>query len=232
MPRAARFVCPGVPHHVTQRGNRRGRVFFADADYLTYLAWLHQDARRFGMGVVAYCLMTNHVHMILVPDERNSLRRGLQHLHMRFAQRANRLHHWTGHVWQGRFFSAPLDERYFWSAIRYVERNPVRAGMVECAEHYPWSSARAHCTSTWDPVLTENLPATRLQLGIGDWSAWLAGGDDADDLAVLREHTVRGLPCGSETFVEMLQQAAGRNLKKRCRGRPRGEQKQWSVPFL
>ena len=153
MPRAARFVLPGVPHHVTQRGNRRGQVFFSDADRRAYLAWLHADAQRHGLEVLAYCLMSNHVHLVVVPAGPRSMEHALRHLHMRYAQRLNRMKGWKGHLWQGRYFSAPLDEPYFWTAIRYVERNPVRAGLVARAEDFPWSSARAHCESAWDPLL-------------------------------------------------------------------------------
>ncbi len=144
MPRAARFVLSGVPHHITQRGNRRCQVFFSDADRRTYLAWLQSDAKHHGLEVLAYCLMTNHVHLVAVPAGPHSMERALRHLHMRYAQRINRMKDWKGHVWQGRYFSAALDESYFWAAIRYVEQNPVRAGLVSRAEDYPWSSARAH----------------------------------------------------------------------------------------
>jgi putative transposase len=221
MPRVARFVCPNVPHHVTQRGNRRGHVFFGDADFRTYLAWLCLDARRFGMEVLAYCLMSNHVHLVAVPKQRDSLSRTLQHMHLRYAQRVNRAHRWSGHVWQGRYFSAPLDEGYFWNAVRYVELNPVRAGLVNLADQYPWSSARAHCEGSRDPLLTVDPTWTGLISAIGDWSSWLGVGLQAAELDILRRHTRRGLPCGTPGFVRSLEVRAGRPLTWRPQGRPR-----------
>ena len=145
MPRLARTVFADVPHHITQRGNRREDVFFDDEDRKVYLRWLGEYCKKWNVEVLAYCLMTNHIHLILRPTTKDGLQRVLKPLHMRYAQRINRLKGWKGHLWQGRFFSSPLDNTYTWSAIRYIERNPVRAGMVEKAEDYIWSSAPAHC---------------------------------------------------------------------------------------
>jgi putative transposase len=220
MPRVARFVCPGVPHHVTQRGNRRAQVFFSDADCRTYLAWLHNTARQHGLEVLAYCLMTNHIHLVAVPATLQSMELTFRPLHTRYAQRLNRMMNWSGHVWQGRFFSATLDNRYFWSAIRYVEQNPVRAGMVAKGEEFPWSSARAHCLGTFDPLLSTDPRWAHQIAGIGDWSAWLAAGNTAVELNLIRERTARGLPCGSEQFVEQMEGFAGRSLTFRRAGRP------------
>lgn len=222
MPRVARFVCPGVPHHVTQRGNRRARVFFSSADHQTYLAWLRSDSRRFGLEVIAYCLMSNHVHLVVVPDTPHSMERAFRHLHMRYAQRINRMKDWRGHVWQGRYFSAALDEAYFWAAIRYVERNPVRAGMVARAEDFPWSSARARCGPFRDPLLSAHPQWTRQMTGVGNWSEWLAAGDVSTEVDLIRRRTARGMPCGSDQFVKTLEDRAGRPLACRRAGRPRG----------
>jgi len=120
---------------------------------------------------------------------------------MRYAQRINRSRGWKGHLWQGRFFSSPLDETYLWAAIRYVERNPVRARMVRKAENYCWSSAQAHCGQRQDTVLTTNSSWRRQIKGIGDWSAWLAQGDEPRELEILRRNADKGLPCGSEKFI-------------------------------
>jgi len=220
MPRHARFVHPGVPHHVTQRGNRRGQVFFTEADYRTYLRWLCGYAGVHGVEVLAYCLMSNHVHLVVVPANKDSLQLTLRHLHMRYAQCLNRRKDWMGHVWQGRYFASVLDEPHFWAAVRYVERNPVRAGMVGRAEDYRWSSARAHCGLCPDSVLSTGNRWQRLFAGIGDWSAWLAAGDDPQRLDELRVHTSKGLPCGSPEFIESLEAGAGRTLRPRPRGRP------------
>ena len=219
MPRIARFVCPGVPHHVTQRGNRRGRVFFSDADCRIYLTWLREYAARHELDILAYCLMTNHVHLVVVPATRDSMQLTFRHLHTRYAQRLNRAKDWKGHVWQGRYFASALDEPHFWSAIRYVERNPVRAEMVSRADDYPWSSARARCGLGQDPVLSTKAHWLRQFEGIRDWSAWLAAEDEPSTLALLRKHTSRGLPCGSEQFLESLEASTGRQLNYRGRKR-------------
>jgi putative transposase len=164
--------------------------------------------------------MTNHVHLVVVPATLASMEMTFRPLHTRYAQRLNRTKGWSGHVWQGRFFSAALDDRFFWSTIRYVERNPVRAGMVARAEDFAWSSARAHCLGAFDPLLSTDPAWARQVAGFGDWSAWLAEGDSAPDLTLIRERTARGLPCGSERFVERMEGFAGRSLACRKLGRP------------
>ena len=221
MPRFARVVCAGVSHHVTQRGNRRGQVFFTRDDRQAYLQWLQEYTGKHEVDVLAYCLMTNHVHLVVVPTTEHALHRVLKPLHMRYAQRVNRARGWKGHVWQGRYFSAVLDESYLWAAIRYVERNPVRAGIVDRAENYAWSSARAHCGLSSDPVLSAKSPWQRQFEGIGDWSAWLAEGDEQQSLEMLRQYADKGLPCGSATFIEMLEKSTGRLLRYQPQGRPR-----------
>lgn len=220
MPRMARIVCPGVPFHVTQRGNRRGSVFFDDYDRQSYLDSLTSYSERHDLAVLAYCLMTNHVHLIVVPASRSSLERALRPLHMRHAQRINLRRGWSGHLWQGRYFAAALDERYLWAAIRYVERNPVAAKQVARSEDYPWSSAAAHCGLRFDPVLCRLPYWSQRFRGIGDWSAWLSRPEDPEERSVLRRNTSKGLPCGSPQFVERLGKAIGRPLECRPRGRP------------
>jgi putative transposase len=133
MPRVARLVVEGVAHHVTQRGNRRQDVFFSDEDRKRYLAWLKDYADRYGLRVLAYCLMTNHVHLVLLPLTRDCLYRALQTTHMRQSQYVSFYQGWSGHLWQGRYYSTALDELHEWAAVRYVEQNPVRAGLVERA---------------------------------------------------------------------------------------------------
>jgi len=217
MPRIRRFVLAGVPHHVTQRGNRREPVFFGDADRTSYLRWLRDYAARHGLDVLAYCLMPNHVHLVVVPATRDALQRALKPLHMRHAQHVNRAKECSGHVWQGRFFSSALDETYLWAAIRYVERNPVRARFCSRAEEYAWSSAAAHCGLRGDPVLCDKPSWLRQRAAIGDWSHWLSLGDEPASLKMLRAHADRGYPCGSQEFVDAWQTATGHTLKSRGR---------------
>jgi len=213
MPRIARFIFAGLPHHVTQRGNHRAQVFFSDADHQTYLALLREYTIQHQVAVLAYCLMPNHVHLVLVPASKESLPRSLRHVHVRYAQRMNRQKNWKGHLWQGRYFASVLDERHCWAAIRYVELNPARARMVPTAESYPWSSAGAHCGLRRDALLTTEPHWQQQFEAIASWSAWLAEGDDARDLDTLRKNATKGLPCGSEEFITSLETASGRRLR-------------------
>ena len=224
MPRLARTVFAGVPHHITQRGNRREDVFYVEEDYQTYLVWLSHYSQKHQLEILAYCLMTNHIHLVAVPSNENSLQQVLKPLHMRYAQRINRMRKWKGHFWQGRYFSSPMDEHYMLSAIRYVERNPVRARMERKAEDYPWSSAASHCGRVDERVLSNNPQWKKLTEQVDDWSAWLAGGDDPSELKVIRRNIEKGLPCGSDRFIKNLEKMIGRSLQFRPQGRPRQEE--------
>jgi len=221
MPRIAREVFAGIPHHVTQRGSRRDNVFFVDEDRDTYLDLLTEYCHKYSVDILAYCLMTNHVHLVAVPTHKDGLERVLKPLHMRYAQYVNRRNGWSGHLWQGRFFSSPLDDEYLWFCVRYVERNPVRAGMVESAEDYPWSSAAAHCGLRGDDLLSTASVHLKVFAGIENWSAWLHEQDDATRLGILRRNSHKNLPCGSDDFVDALERMAGRLLRFRPIGRPK-----------
>jgi putative transposase len=221
MPRLSRTVFAGVPHHITQRGNRREDIFFTEEDREAYLSWLKEYCEKFGVEILAYCLMTNHIHLVAVPSADDGLQRVLKPLHMRYAQRINRSRGWKGHLWQGRFFSSPLDEAYLWAAVRYVECNPVRAGMVSRAEDYRWSSAAAHCGKQLDSLLDLASGLSRKFSEIEDWSAWLAEGDETEELQMLRRNVEKGLPCGSDGFVQKLGRQVGRLLEYRPQGRPK-----------
>jgi putative transposase len=221
MPRRPRAVVPGIPHHITQRGNRQAQVFFSDDDRRCYLAWLKDYAEAAGVDLLAYCLMANHIHLVAAPRQPDGLQRLLRPLHARYAQHVNRHFDWSGHLWQGRYFSAALDEPYFWSAMRYVERNPVRAGIARRAEDYRWSSAQAHCGLRHDTILSADPRWRALKTRIRDWPRWLETDEPADRLEALRRHTDQGLPCGSERFVRKLGALTGRALQSRPRGRPR-----------
>jgi putative transposase len=215
MPRHPRTVFAGIPHHVTQRGNHRDKVFFDPADAHAYLCLSHAYFRQHEVEVFAYCLMPNHVHLVLTPSRPDGLHRALRAVHSQFAQRINRMRSLKGHLWQGRYFSSALDTGYFLNAVRYVERNPVRAGLVRCAEDYPWSSAAAHCGLRHDPLI-KRLPG--MLAGISDWSRWLREGVSADTDEILRQHGSRNLPCGSSEFIAELEDTAGRTLRFRPRG--------------
>jgi len=200
MARVARIVVPDHPHHVTQRGNRRDRVFDTAADALTYLRLLRHHTGQLGVDVWAYCLMPNHVHLVAVPHEEAALSLALRNVHSRYAMYFNQKRRLDGHLWQGRFFSCPLDEQHLWTAVRYVERNPVRAGFVELAEAYRWSSAAAHCGLRQDTLLSSQFPPPGV---IPDWSQWLREAD-VEDERMLRKDTKTGTPCGGNEFMEQI----------------------------
>ena len=220
MPRIARVVIADVPHHVTQRGNRGGDIFFSEKDRQRYLELLGRYAAERGLGIVAYCLMTNHVHLVAVPPAPYVLGTVLRPVHLRYAQHVNWTQHVTGRLWQGRFFSCPMDEAHALAAIRYVEQNPVRAGLVSKAEEYPWSSAAAHAGRRGDGLLSD--PTGLIEsAGISDWGAWLRERDDPETIGQLREKTRTGRPLGSTEFSERLEQLTRRILQPQKGGRPR-----------
>src|SRR5437867_3469539 len=175
MARLRRVVVPGLPHHITQRGNRRANVFLDDQDRRVFLRLLRETSERHSLRHFSYCLMTNHFHLISTPSESRSLAWTMRDLLGPYASYFNQKHGLSGRLWQGRFFSSVLDESHFWAAVRYVERNPVRAGMVKRAEDYRWSSAPAHCRLRGDPLLA---PLPNDGGLIPDWSAWVSGGDN------------------------------------------------------
>ena len=150
MPRVARLIAPGIPHHVTQRGNRRMQTFFCDEDYQAYLSLMAQWCRKFDVAVWCYCLMPNHIHLIAVPETEAGLRLAIGEAHRRYSVMVNRRQKWTGHLWQGRFSSFPMDETYLLAAAKYIEMNPVRAKLVPEPYAWKWSSAKPHADGTDD----------------------------------------------------------------------------------
>jgi putative transposase len=218
MPRIARAVAVGHPHHITQRGNYRQPVFQGDEDYLQYLEWLKSYSEKYSLKIWAYCLMGNHVHFISVPMEPDSLAKTFNTLHMRYSQHFNMRNKATGHLWQGRFYSCQLDERHLYAGMRYVETNPVRAGIVKRAEDYKWSSAPSHAKGKTDTVLSNDC---YLLKRINDWSAYLREKEDVSLTNAIRQNTRTGRPCGDGRFVQRIEQLLGRRLAALPRGRPR-----------
>jgi putative transposase len=219
MARLARVVAMGVPHHVTQRGNRRQPTFFGDEDYVAYRALLAEGCRAAGVEVWGYCLMPNHVHLILTPHDEDGLRAALGETHRRYTRRVNQRQGWTGYLWQGRFASAPMDEPHLLACARYVELNPVRARLVGKAEAWPWSSARAHLSGEDDSVVRVAPLLDR----VPDWREFLGAGLGADEHRTIQAGERTGRPLGSEGFVEELENRLGRALGKQKRGpKPKG----------
>jgi putative transposase len=215
MARMARVVLPGYPHHVTQRGNRRQEVFFGPGDYGSYRSLLAESCRSAHAECWAYCLMPNHVHLILVPHSDDGLRAVLGESHRRYTRLINFRHGWRGHLWQERFHSFPMDERHLLAAVRYVELNPVRAGLVSTAEDWRWSSTRAHQEGVDDELVCVRPMLDR----VADWSAYLLDGDCDAELDRLRRNTRTGRPLGDDQFVDTAERLSGRTLRPKRAGR-------------
>jgi len=222
MARLPRAVMPGVPHHVTQRGNRRQVVFFDDDDYRLYIELMAACCSDAGVAVWAWCLMPNHVHLVLQPATADGLRGALARAHRRYTLAVNRRQNWTGFLWQGRFHSTAMDERHTLVALRYVEQNPVRARLCRRPEDWPWSSARSHlgleaATGIGDP-LTDPTATDGL---VDDWQAFLDGRISARAADALRQHTRTGRPFAGSAFTARIEAALDRRLAPAKRGRPR-----------
>jgi len=227
MARLARVVVPGLAHHVTQRGNRRMQTFFSDEDYEAYLSLLVEWCRRHGVAIWAYCLMPNHVHLIVVPASADGLRRGIGEAHRRYSRRVNFREGWRGHLWQGRFASFVMDEPYLLAAARYVERNPVNAGLVDAAEDWPWSSAAAHLGDrpAAEAIAETDWLTERIAGWICTWREHLLEPDEAELAIAMRQRETTGRPLGDETFVKKLQALLGRKLLPGRPGRPKKSRK-------
>ncbi len=215
MARLARVVAPGLPHHVTQRGNRRLQTFFRPADYRLYRELMAEWCDREGVDIWTYCLMPNHVHLIAVPGTATGLARAIGEAHRRYSRIVNQREGWRGHLWQDRFTSFPMDETHLLVAARYVELNPVRARLRRRPEAHPWSSAKAHLAGA-DDELVKVAPLLELA---SDWCGFLADGLDDASAEVMRSHERTGRPLGAEGFVKRLEKKLRRPLVKRKPGR-------------
>ena len=219
MARIPRVVASGYPHHITQRGSDQKPVFFEDRDRFVYLRLIREAAERYGVEFAGFCLMTNHVHLIAIPQTPESLHRALKWAHTAYARYVHASHGGCGHLWQARYFSCILAGAHIWNALAYVELNPVRAGMSERAEQHPWSSAAEHL----------GLAPSRLPLAA---EAWLQDFDppgwrqfldlrvkDAAFAPILRHATQTGRPMAPESAINRLEEELGRRLRPAKRGR-------------
>lgn len=213
MARMPRLVVPGLPHHVTQRGNRRMQTFFSNDDYRTYLALMAEGKEDAGIAVWAYCLMPNHVHLVVVPERKDSLAQLFRTVHRRYTRHINLREDWRGHLWQERFHSFVMDEHYLLAAVRYTELNPVRARLCARPEDWPWSSARAHLARKNDTVVTVGPMLQR----VTSWGQYLAT-DEQGEASKIRHYASTGRPAGEASFVEQLEGLTGRALQKRKPG--------------
>jgi putative transposase len=220
MPRKPRSVLPDVAYHVTQRGVNREDVFYSDQDRQTYLHLVEDQLKETGVRVLGWCLMSNHVHWVVVPEREDSLSVLFRRVHGRYAQYLNARRRRTGHLWQNRYFSCPVAAEREEVVLRYVEWNPVRAGMKQRPEEYLWSSAAAHligpeCERT--PILDWSY--WRKQGGAEGWRRRLEILEDVRDIHSLRRATYAGAPFGPEPFIRNFEGVFGRQWRKP--GRPR-----------
>jgi putative transposase len=217
MARISRVVAPGYPHHITQRGVRSLDVFQSDNDRDAYLCFLSEETARYDVEILSWCLMTNHVHFVAVPHNDKSLARAFGEAHRRYTRMKNFAENVRGYLFQGRFGSCVLDEYHLMAAVRYIELNPVRAGIVRYAWEYPWSSARFHMG------IIETDPLVKDQTLFGlvvDWQDFLFM-EDITSSDRLRLATRTGRPTGGEGFIDKIQNLTGRTLQKGKSGRRR-----------
>jgi len=246
MPRRARVVFEGVVHHITQRGNYRQNVFEDDSDKRKYVEFIREYSQKYGMKIYAYCLMSNHVHFIAAPVKEDSLAMTFKYSNMRYSSYFNKKNRRSGHLWQGRFYSCPLHFEHALEALRYVERNPVRAKMVELPWEYQWSSAREHVgfnaeldTSTkgegndlssqasvtsYRCIPLCSLKDLDLNWNVEGWREFLGFPDKDDFLNRIRGNTFSGKPLFAQELVAGLEKELGVQLSSKPRGRPKKEQ--------
>ncbi|MBU3916116.1 transposase [bacterium] len=216
MARLARVVLPGVPHHITQRGVRSIDIFSNDNDRKQYLEFVRSASEEFGLTVLSYCLMSNHVHLLVIPENEESLSRGIGAVHRKYSRMINFREKTRGFLFQGRFFSCPLDNRHLVAAASYVELNPVRAGICSQASEYEWSSAKFHLGLESNNLLVKD----REWYGsTDDWEKLLKNKPKEIDL--LRKHFRTGRPLGNEKFLIEAENITGRDLISKKPGRKR-----------
>ena len=210
MARIARAVAPGIPHHITQRGNRRQQTFFSDEDYQSYLELMSEWCVKHRVEIWAYCLMPNHVHLIAVPETKDGLNLAIGEAHRRYTRRINFREGWRGHLWQGRFSSFILEETYLLACARYLELNPVRASLVKKPENWPWSSAKPHMKRK-DDILVKTKPL--LETVNKTWGKFLAFDVQEFEMELFRKHERTGRPLGEDSFIEKMELFLDRKLK-------------------
>lgn len=214
MARIARVIASNFPHHIVQRGNRRQKVFFSDADYKAYLDLLHEHIHRFNVKLAAYCLMPNHIHLIAIPAEDSNLAKAIGETHRKYTRMINFRENWRGYLWQGRFRSYLLDEHYLLTATKYILLNPVKANIVEKPWDYSWSSARHHLKIKTNKFIDDSLLCSL----INEWRSFLETDINKDEVRILKIHERTGRPLGNTDFIEKLETIVGKTLKKKKPG--------------
>lgn len=221
MPRIARIVGVGLPYHITQRGNYKQQVFLDDTDKRQYLFWLQEYSQKFGLSILAYCLMPNHVHFIAIPENKEALAKTFNAAHMRYSQYYNKKMHVSGHLWQGRFYSCILGQGHLAAAARYIERNPVRANIVKKPWLWGWSSASVHIDKEKQSLFNLKDLFKLIDITAGQWEDFIDSVDEQSQLVDFRRYTLTGWPLGTEQFVKELEKIFKRRLHALPRGRPK-----------
>jgi len=225
MPRIQRLCVPGVPLHIVQRGNNKQPCFFRTPDYLAYLKALKNAALRYGVDVHAYVLMTNHVHLLVTPDDRTSASRTMQHVGRKYVQHFNSAHNRTGTLWEGRFRSSIIDaDRYLLACYRYIELNPVRAGMVKSPVQYRWSSFQANALGNRDAIISPRQEWLDLGITMSErcqkYRRLFDANSGHDDVEEIRYAVRKGLPTGSKLFRKEIEALLKKRIGSGRRGRP------------
>ncbi len=228
MPRRARLALPGIPWHIIQRGNNRAPCFYADPDYRLYLDILREQAQKHDCRVHAYVLMTNHVHLLLTPERPQGPAQVMKHLGQRYVQYINRTYRRSGTLWEGRFRSCLAQrEEYVLTCYRYIELNPVRAGIVEHPADYPWSSYRANGQGEPDPVISPHDDYCRLgrsrETRESAYRELFRAHMEPGLIEEIRAATNGNYVLGNDRFREEIAQMLGRRVAPGKPGRPRGK---------
>ena len=221
MARMKRIVVPGYPHHIVQRGVRSMDVFFKDRDRIEYINLLKEQGSRFGVTYISYCLMTNHIHLLAVPEKEDSLAKAVGEAHRRYTRMINFRDNVRGFLFQGRFSSCPVyTGEYLLSSVRYIERNPVKAKIVKYPWEYQWSSARFHCGETDKDYFVQE---SSLLSDVNDCKRFLSG-TVVDEYSHLEEKIRTGRPFGPNIFYSFVEETTGNNPRAGLPGRPKKKQ--------
>lgn len=220
MARKARIVVEGLPHHIMQRGNYGQEVFFDDEDYRTYLEWVMYYSERYCLKILGYCLLPNHIHFIVIPDKKSSMSRVFNIVNMKYAQYMNKKMEEKGHLWQGRYYSCVMDDLYVAIALKHIEDNPVRSGLVEEPWEWKWSSCAYH-VGVSKPQISLTSIDTVVDMTPDVWRRYLMGRDRVTLVENFVKHSILGRPLGSEQFIQELEKKLSKSLKVAPRGRPK-----------
>ncbi len=209
-----------IPHHIIQRENYRQNVFLDDSDKRRYLSLIADYSQKYRLKILAYCLMDNHVHFVVIPMNADSMAKTFSISHTLYSQYFNKKMKVFGHLWQGRFYSCVLDENHLIAAGRYVERNPVRAGMVKKSVEYVWSSARSHADGRCKEIIDTSLFFKYIEVGQDKWGEFIEEEEKSDEINIIRKHTMTGRPLGGSQFIQKLEKMFGTRLHALPVGRP------------